>query len=209
MSSSSHDAVSVRRARVRCAACDLPLPTCLCDLVTPTANRVGVLLLQHPLEAREAKGSARLLKLSLARCRVEIGDRFDESTLATLLHGEGGRSVLLYPDDDEAAASGPVSTSVPTQLVVLDGTWRKSLRMLKSNPLLQTLPRLRIVPTVASRYGALRKARLPGQLSTLEAACAGLAVVEGDAARYAGLLEAFDRFVGDRAARSRGRDSPE
>jgi DTW domain-containing protein YfiP len=208
MNPSNPDVVSVRRARERCARCGLPLPTCLCGLATPTANRVDVLVLQHPREAREAKGSGRLLRLSLARCRVEIGERFDEPTLATLLHGDGRRSVLLYPGDGETAESEPFAAGAPSQLVVLDGTWRKSLRMLKANPLLQTLPRLRIVPAAASRYGALRKAPRPNQLSTLEATCAALATIEDDGIRYALLLEAFDRFVVVRSAWSRGDTAP-
>jgi DTW domain-containing protein YfiP len=42
------------------------MTACLCRWVTPTDNRVPVLVLQHPAEAQETKGSARLLGLSLA-----------------------------------------------------------------------------------------------------------------------------------------------
>lgn len=45
-----------------------------------------------------------------------------------------------------------------------------------------------------SRY-AIRKAHKPGQLSTLEATCAALAQLEGDAERFTPLLQAFDGFV--------------
>ena len=90
----------------------------------------------------------------------------------------------------------------PSCLVVLDGTWRKSLRMLHANPLLQSLPRWAIAVDGPARYAALRQARLPTQLSTLEAACAALADVEDAPARYAPLLDAFDRFVADRASRA-------
>jgi DTW domain-containing protein YfiP len=75
--------------------------------------------------------------------------------------------------------------------------------MLLTNPLLQALPRLALQPVVAGRYGALRKARLGTQLSTLEATSAALSLLEGDDARYAPMLRAFDRFVDDRAARAR------
>jgi DTW domain-containing protein YfiP len=91
----------------------------------------------------------------------------------------------------------------PRQLVVLDGTWRKSLRMLCANPLLQSLPRWSVAPADAARYAALRKARRRDQLSTLEATCAALAAIEGAPMRYAPLLDAFGRFVADRAARAR------
>ena len=59
--------------------------------------------------------------------------------------------------------------------MVLDATWRKSRKMLYLNPGLQALPRLALQGDLpASRYGALRKAHAPGQLSTLEAAACAL-----------------------------------
>jgi DTW domain-containing protein YfiP len=188
-------------SRARCARCDLPLATCVCALVEPVDNRLDVLVLQHPLEVREAKGSARLLGLCLARCRVIVGETFDPVELDALLHSDARRSVLLYPGKTGRDAPARVDDAA-TQLVVLDGTWRKSRKMLMSNPLLQALPRLALTPTSASRYGALRKARLATQLSTLEATCAALALLDDDAARYAPVLRAFERFVDDRAHRA-------
>ena len=187
--------------RPRCARCDLPLATCVCALVERVDNRIDVLVLQHPLEVREAKGSARLLGLCLARCRVVVGETFDPVELGALLHSDACRSVLLYPGESGGNVRAHVDGAA-TQLVVLDGTWRKSLKMLMSNPLLQALPRLALTPASAGRYGALRKARLATQLSTLEATCSALALLDDDAARYAPVLRAFERFVDDRAGRS-------
>lgn len=190
---------SARLSRPRCPRCALPQATCLCALVARADNALDVLVLQHPREAREAKGSARLLALCLARCRVVVGEDFDAALLQALLHGEGRRSALLYPADDGVAA--PLPAAAPTQLVVLDATWRKSLRLLRTHAALAALPRLALAPAQAGRYGALRKARRPGQLSTLEATCLALSTIEGDAARYAPVLAAFDRFVLDRVSR--------
>jgi DTW domain-containing protein YfiP len=191
--------------RLCCAACELPHSTCICHLVSCIANRVEVLVLQHPQEAREAKGSVRLLRLSLAHCRVVVGEVFGSVFLESLLHADGRRNVLLYPADtceDDDAGWRRAAGGAPSRLVVLDGTWRKSLKMLKSNPLLQALPRLSLGLAATSRYGALRKARRPHQLSTLEATCAGLALIDDDAQRCAPLLSAFDRFVAEAAARA-------
>jgi len=189
--------------RRRCATCGLPVRTCVCALVTPVRNEVEVLVLQHPDEAREAKNSARLLRLGLASCRVVVGESFEPAMLAALLGGDVSTTALLYPADTAGGTPIVGEVAPPRRLVLLDGTWRKSLRMLHANPLLQSLPRWPLAPDAPARYRALRKARLPGQLSTLEAACAALADIESAPSRYEPLLAAFDLFVADRAARAR------
>jgi DTW domain-containing protein YfiP len=201
----AHPTMSEPARRPRCDRCDLPLRTCLCALVTRVPNDVDVLVLQHPDEAREAKGSARLLRLSLARCRVVVGAVFDDAALRELLDGDVSGSALLYPADTRHAPDVPSSRGFaarPARLVVLDGTWRKSGAMLRANALLQSLPRWTVEPAAPARYRALRKAPRPSQLSTLEATCAALARIEGAPERYALLLDAFDRFVADGAARA-------
>ena len=113
-------------------------------------------------------------------------------------------TVLLYPptpQDDETPALDLERLKDPSRvrLVVLDATWRKSRKMLHLNPLLRRLPRLSLDEAPASNY-LIRKAHKPGQLSTLEATCAALAQLEGDAGRYQTLLKAFDGFVAQQLA---------
>ncbi|MES2413168.1 MAG: tRNA-uridine aminocarboxypropyltransferase [Pseudomonadota bacterium] len=183
--------------RETCAACTRPLNACICQWVTPVRHEVGVLILQHPLEVANPKGTARLLHMSLPHSRLVTGEVFDESLFA------GGRQVLLYPDTPQAGLPEVESLSpdaVDTAglcLVVLDGTWRKSLKMLHLNPALQKMPRLSLEDLPASKY-LIRKARKPYQLSTLEATCAALARLEGNAGRFEPLLKAFDEFVAEK-----------
>ncbi len=177
------------------------------------------------MELHEAKGSARLLHLSLARSRMVMGEVFDEQALQALLtapfsdqppeataqstrHSQALRQpVLLYPttQPDATLATPPVLTPEQlrdpskVRLVVLDGTWRKSRKMLHLNPLLQRLPRLELQNPPAPRY-LIRKAQQSHQLSTLEATCAALAQLEGNAETIAPLLTAFDGFVAQQLA---------
>lgn len=185
--------------RPLCPRCEKPLRTCLCAWVRPTTNDTAVLILQHPLEVKQAKGSARLLQLSLQRCETLIGERFDEAELKAALGSSHAarQAVLLYPAD----AGRPATMLSPsdcqadkTLLVVLDGTWRKSLKMLHLNPVLQALPRLSLAPEHPSRY-LIRKAHRPDQLSTLEACSLALDQIERASGRYRGLFEGFDAFV--------------
>lgn len=204
-------------ARPTCAVCLRPQRSCICQWITPVAHQVEVVVLQHPLEVDQAKGSARLLHLSLARSALVTGEVFDGAALQALisapLHGQAAANppdytVLLYPDSPQHQSLGlpapPVldqerlRTPARLRLIVLDGTWRKSRKMLYLNPLLHQLPRLALQDMPASHY-RIRKAHKPDQLSTLEATCAALVQLEGNADLFAPLLAAFDGFVAQQA----------
>lgn len=187
--------------RPQCTACLRPLSACICRWVAPTAHAVEVLVLQHPQEVHQAKGSARLLHLSLAHCRLVVGEAFAVPVWPV----DGKHTLLLYPDSLQDAAPDlrvpppllpPEWSQAPSRLrlVVLDGTWRKSRKMLYQSPPLQQLPRLALRNLPPSHY-RIRKAHGPDQLSTLEATCYALCQLEGGAARFQPLLNAFDGFV--------------
>ena len=193
--------------RLYCAACLLPQSTCICCWVTPTPHQVEVFILQHPMEAMQAKGSARLLHMSLPGSVLLTGEVFG-ATLNDALQGPR-RNLLLYPQTHCELASESSAPVLDTKsllqsdrlrLVVLDGTWRKSRKMLSLNPQLKHMQRLSLTTVPASRY-LIRKAHDAHQLSTLEATCEALAQLEGSAVAMQPLLEAFDGFVGQQLAR--------
>ena len=129
------------------------------------------------------------------------------------MHTQPRHAVLLYPDtphntapDLAGQAAAPrvlppewLAQPAQLRLVVLDGSWRKSRKMLYANPLLQALPRIGLQNLPPSRY-ALRKAHRPDQLSTLEATCSALAQLEGNAEKFQPVLSAFDGFVAQQLA---------
>jgi len=189
--------------RITCVRCLRPQATCLCALAQPTAHRTEVLVLQHPQEQRQAKNSVALLRLSLAHCEVVVGERFASVALQALLQRPGRETRLLYPDVPAAPAppAPPMTASAPLRLVVLDATWRKSLRMLLEHPALAALPRLSLDAPAPTRYRAIRAARRADQVSTLEATVQALTMLEGPSFNAEPLLDAFGRFVAGVAAR--------
>lgn len=194
--------------RQMCAACLRPRKTCICHFAAPVAASVDVLILQHPLEVANAKGSARLLHLSLPGSAIAVGEVFDEAALRALLYEAGKQPVLLYPDMPGERSLGmapPPSFDAAhhvdpsaLRLVVLDGTWRKSRKILYLNRLLQELPRLPLTEVPPSLY-RIRKAHAPDQLSTLEAATYALMQLEGSPEKFQPILDGFDAFVGQYA----------
>jgi DTW domain-containing protein YfiP len=172
--------------------------------VRPTPHLTEVLVLQHPQEQRQAKNSVALLRLSLTQCQVVVGERFATDELTALLHHPERTTRLLYPDVPAAPAPGlPQSEGgAPVRLVVIDATWRKSLRMLLENQALLALPRLTLAAPAPTRYRAIRAARRADQVSTLEATVQALSMLEGPSFDALPLLNAFDRFVVGLASRS-------
>jgi DTW domain-containing protein YfiP len=176
--------------------------------VRPLASRAALLILQHPLEVHNAKNSARLLHLCVAGSELAVGEAYQPDALAALLRADGRTPLLLYPDTPDDAALGIAAPPAldaaalahpeSLRLVLLDGTWRKSRKMLYQNPLLQSLPRLALSGVPPSAY-RIRKAHAAHQLSTLEAAALALARLEGDPGHYAPLLSAFEGFVQQQA----------
>lgn len=196
---------NARPKRAICTTCLRPLQTCICAWVTPIDNAVELVILQHPMEVSNAKGSARLLHLCLSRSALIVGERFETHELEALMaNGPARHNVLLYPDtpDDKSLGlptppafdQGWLEQPEKLRLIVLDGTWRKSRKMLYLNPALQRLPRLPLRNTPQSHY-LIRKAQAPDQLSTLEASCYALMQLERAGGKYHTLLSAFDGFV--------------
>lgn len=178
----------------------------------PTPHRTEVLVLQHPQEQRQAKNSVALLRLSLTGCEVVVGERHAPEALQSLLWRPGRETRLLYPDVPAApapAGSGSGAPGerdgLPLRLVVIDATWRKSLRLLLEHPALAALPRLALGTPAPTRYRAIRAARRDDQVSTLEATVQALALIEGPAFDGAPLLDAFGRFVQAVAAHRQAR----
>ncbi len=199
--------------RAQCPRCLRPqsarVNACICRWVTPVVAGVDVLILQHPMETHNPKGTARLLHLSLPGSQWLCGEVFDEAMLRAALHaldatGTPVQPVLLYPGESGAAADTAMWSAGAhrLRLVVIDGTWRKSRKMLQLNPQLQALPRCALTALAPSRY-VIRKAHAPHQLSTLEATCAALAQLEGQPGKYQPLLAAMDGLVAQQLAFSR------
>lgn len=193
--------------RPSCGTCLRPLSACICRWITPVPHETEVLILQHPLEVDNPKGSARLLHLSLPSSRLLTGEVFDGHEWQP--PGNARHNLLLYPDlpSDRGAGLPPPPLSAhamlqnPSQLrlIVLDGTWRKSRKLLHLNPSLQQFPRLSLHDLPASTY-RIRRAHRADQLSTLEAVCVALAQLEGGSEKFQPLLAAFDGFVAQQLA---------
>lgn len=187
------------------------MPACLCNCVSRVSSKVQLLILQHPLELGHAKNTARLLHLCVKGSRLETGEVFENRDLQSWLYAPlpdqapdtAVRPVLLYPATPAdpqlpLVQPPPFNTDWLEQpdllrLVVIDGTWRKSRKMLYLNPVLQQLPRLTLSGMPQGRY-VIRKAHAPGQLSSFEAAALALAQLQHWDATHPALQQLMQSF---------------
>lgn len=180
--------------RATCWRCHKPTSLCLCARTPRVSNRTGVVVLRHRRERGHAVGTARIARLGLSvvsvhdvvaatRRPAELGAR-----AALLSPGAGARDLATLPPDEH-----------PTQLVVLDGTWRHAKSLLRENAWLHELPRVCLHPEQPSRYG-IRRQPAPECLSTIESIVMALQLIEPDTPGFEGLLETLDTLVAEQRA---------
>lgn len=180
-------------SRPHCPRCSRPLNHCLCALIPRLSSRTRVLILQHPSEVRHALNTARLAALGLSNAELRVGEVFED--LPALLAQPGYRACLLFPGE-QAQPLPQFATQLdglPALLIVPDGTWRKARKLLHCNPLLAALPRVTLMDGLESRY-RLRKAPMPGALSTVEAVVSALDILEAPA-QFDALLKPFEALI--------------
>ena len=87
-------------SRALCQHCQRPKNACICAFAVNITNDIPVVVLQHPNEVSQSKGTVSLLTQSLTQCEVIVGENF--SDCATLLHRlkqYEGNIALLYPSE--------------------------------------------------------------------------------------------------------------
>ncbi|MCG7530708.1 DTW domain-containing protein [Psychrobium sp. MM17-31] len=185
--------------RARCPQCNRALAACFCHTISLIDNELPVIILQHTSEVKHAKGTAKIVELSLNNIDVFVGEDFtDNDELLTKLAAK--KSLLLYPQEDAILPQQLAQQIFENhalklsdyQLVVIDGSWKKAFKTLQLNPFLSDLPAIGIDAVNESDY-RIRKSSRADSLSTLEAIHAVLTVVEGD--KFEGLLTSFKAMV--------------
>lgn len=188
-------------ARIICDKCLRPELGCICSYFSTTENNISIVILQHPSEVKQTKGSVPLLQHSLTQCVTLVGEEHDgDGQFQHLLNKYHGKIALLYPSENAQQLTEmikkPSSTAHSTSiqcLILLDGTWKKAYRLYQLNPILSTLPHIKLPEGIPSLYQA-RTTKKENALSTLEACCHALSYLEADDIKYQSLLNSFALF---------------
>lgn len=196
-----------------CTRCGKPLPLCICDSITPIANRVELLILQHPQEQDRALGTARLtaqhfekathrIGLSWPSLSKALGRSVDPQDWAVLYLGSAKVADLDTDRDlvaiDRKGAIEDHQRAILKDIegvVLLDGTWSQAKALWWRNAWMLKCRRIILGPAHPSAYGKLRKEPRRDGLSTIEAAGMVLARLEGRADIETALNDTFQRML--------------
>jgi len=198
-------------SRTLCPSCQRPEKACICHFTTKIMNDIHVVVLQHPSEVSQVKGTIALLAKSLDSCQVLVGENFSGNEQLLQIF-EQYHTLLLYPGEEAKALDEHLVLELQEQintkplcLVILDGTWKKAYRMYMMSKNLQQLPQVCLPENLANagQYH-IRKVAKKNALSSLEASCYALALLESEnetkqvspdqAGKYQPLLDKFHAF---------------
>jgi DTW domain-containing protein len=193
----------------RCERCGL-LPTdCMCARLPRVSSRVATTFVLHFREWNKPTNTAKVASLMLGdNSNVLLrGAPSREAALEAEMQLDAidpTNALILYPSDeaatvDELFDSGALSQQHPLRLVIPDGTWSQTRRVVRRHQALQRLPHVKL-PLQMSQY-RLRRGTKPGLLCTLEAVGLALSLLDPafDYTTYmAGFVEWQNRAWGRR-----------
>ncbi|HEX7792653.1 MAG TPA: tRNA-uridine aminocarboxypropyltransferase [Afipia sp.] len=196
-----------------CQRCGKPLPLCICDSVEPIANRIELLILQHPQEQDRALGTARLTAQHFTNATHKIGLSWPSLSKALGRSVDPQRWAVLYlgsakvadlATDRDVVAIGRKGEIEDGQrailkdiegIVLLDGTWSQAKALWWRNAWMLKCRRIILGPARPSLYGKLRKEPRRDGLSTIEAAGMVLSRLEGRPDIETALNATFQRML--------------
>jgi DTW domain-containing protein YfiP len=171
-----------------------PETVCYCRHLTSINTATRVVFLQHPRERDVAIGTARMAHLCLPNSELHVGVDWQSSPmLARAISDPARPAALLYPGP-EAIDVARQPPSGPITLVVVDGTWSQTKKLVRANPVLRALPRYAFRPPSPSEY-RIRREPHEDCVSTIEALVHVLGILEGGGDRFRTLLQPFRAMV--------------
>ena len=184
-----------------CQYCQRPEMVCICGFIKPINNNIEIGILQHPSEVKQIKGTAIIAQLALCKVSYWVGESLDDLPGLVNWLDQEEKVYLLYPDiENQTEAYHSYSVKELTQsamsirgikILVLDGTWRKTYKMMQLNSALRQLDRIELNPVKESQY-KIRKQKDQQSLATIEAIYELLAQLENNPTKFQPLLDAFE-----------------
>lgn len=157
-----------------CSKCGLPIINCICNIVPKIETEAKIWILSTEREFHRPSNTARLLKLVNPESTELIPWERTKAPqkLIEYINSEEYEIYILFPmeNDDLSERKFEYKRSERTPaFIILDGTWKEALKILRKSDYLKKLPRVSLNPIHKSEY-TLRRGASEGELCTIEAA---------------------------------------
>ncbi|HYX37206.1 MAG: DTW domain-containing protein [Pseudobdellovibrionaceae bacterium] len=193
---------SRKKYEARCTRCLMRQELCLCAQIPQLNLATKLIIVMNKREIKVPTNTGRLAALALPHS-VILSRGVEDAPYDLADHLPRDRpSILLYPADDATLLTPEwVAAEGPFHLVVPDGNWRQTSKMRRRDPVMATLPCVRLPAGAPTEYHVRKETKTEG-LATIEAIARALGVLEGPAIQKA--LEDVFHLMVKRTLASRG-----
>ena len=185
-------------SRAFCYQCHRAEVSCLCGRIEKQPNEIKIIVLQHPDEVNNPKGTGIIAELGLQKYQKWIAEDFSQhKELVRYITENTGETAILYPVKDATDLTEDtrrIEISGLKTLIVIDATWRKAKKMWELQPLFQNLRCLKLTNEQISNY-RIRKVPKDGYLSTIESVVIALRLLENRQQAYKPLIDLFTEMI--------------
>ena len=179
---------------------------CVCDLVPSIESRVRWVFVLHDLERYKTTNTAYLAWRSIAGAQLCWYRSRIEPTIPPVELPDDRDTWLLLPLRGEPVPATELARrDRPLTIVVPDGTWSQTRKIVRTRPELADLPTVSLPEEACARW-SLREETWPAGMSTVDAVCWLMAALEGPEA--AAPLERVAEAMWRRTMISRGTPPP-
>lgn len=186
---------------VRCPLCLLSVTYCTCALRKPLSSQASFMLLMYDGEVLKPTNSGRLIADLIPETHAFLWSRTEiDPKILALINDPAYQAYVVFPG--EYADKGqtivnridmPSLNGKRPLFIMLDGSWRKAVKMYRKSPYLHGLPLLSFDANQLARY-ALRKGQHDFQFGTAEVAVMVLDAMD-EAANALAMNAWFELFV--------------
>jgi DTW domain-containing protein YfiP len=191
-----------KKEQSRCPNCMMRQELCICSLIPNLDTKTKIIVIISKREAKVPTNTGRLAGLALKNSVVLLRGDLDQPYDLSEHLGPIGTNFVFYPDEKANVASSDLaSSSLPLTLIFPDGNWRGAGKMCRRDPIMASLPRLRLPAGAPSNYRVRKETKSEG-LATIEAIARALGIVENPSVQLN--LEQLLKAMTDRTLQSRG-----
>ncbi|MCW8935174.1 MAG: DTW domain-containing protein [Gammaproteobacteria bacterium] len=185
-------------SRAFCYQCHRAKVACLCGRIEKQPNEIKIIILQHPDEVNNPKGTGIIAELGLQHHQKWVSEDFSKhEALINFITENRAETAILYPTEGANVISKEktgLENLKLKNLIVIDATWRKAKKMWALQPLFHDMTCLRLTNEQISNY-RIRKVPKDGHLSTIESVVVALRVLEGKQQAYQSLISLFTEMI--------------